>query len=47
MQPAVVYSLTVDPASAVPLTTGVVLGLGEAGVTLVSTTGAGAVESLT
>ena len=45
VQPAVAYSLTVDPASAVPFTTGVVLG--EDGVTLVSTTGTGAVESWT
>ena len=47
VQPAVEYSFTVDPASAVPFTTGVVLVLGEGGVTLVSTTGAGAVESWT
>ena len=47
VQPAVEYSFTVDPASAVPFTTGVVLVLGEGGVTLVSTTNDGAVESLT
>ena len=46
MQPAVGYSRTVDPASAVPCTAGVVLGLGEAGVTLVRVTSPGAVESL-
>ena len=47
VHPAVVYSCTVDPASAVPATDGVVLVLGEAGVVLVRMTGAGAVESLT
>ncbi len=47
VQPAVVYSFTVDPASAVPFTTGLVLGLGEVGVTLVSVTSAGAAASLT
>ena len=47
VQSAVGYSRTVDPASAVPWTAGVVLGLGEAGVTLVSVTSPGAVESLT
>ena len=46
VQPTVEYSRTVEPASAVPLTTGVVLGLGEAGVTLVRVTSPGAVESL-
>ena len=45
VQPAVEYSRTVDPASAVPFTTGVVLGLGEAGVMLVSVTSPGAIES--
>ena len=47
VQPAVGYSLTVDPASAVPFTAGVVLGLGDAGVKLLSVTSPGAVESLT
>ena len=46
VQFAVVYSRTVDPAPAVPCTTGVVLGFGEAGVTLVTAT-VGGVESLT
>ncbi len=46
VHPAVGYSLTVDPASAVPFTTGVVLGLGEAGVMLVRVTSPGALESL-
>jgi hypothetical protein len=45
VQPAVAYTFTDDPASAVPFTTGVVLVFGEVGVTLVSVTGAGAVES--
>jgi hypothetical protein len=47
VQPAVEYTFTVDPASAVPFTTGVVLVFGEVGVTLVNVTGAGAAESLT
>ena len=46
VQSLVVYSDTVDPASAEPLTTGVVLWDGEGGVTLVSSTSGGAVESL-
>ena len=46
VQPAVGYSRTVDPASAVPFTTGLVLGLGEAGETLVRVTNPGATESL-
>ena len=47
VQSAVVYSVTVDPGSAVPFTAGVVLELGEAGVELVNVGGSGAVESLT
>jgi hypothetical protein len=46
VQPEVVYSETVDPASAVPFTTGVVLGFGDAGVTLRAVTNPGGVESL-
>jgi hypothetical protein len=44
---AFVYSCTVDPASAAPLTTGAVLGLGEVGAMLVRVTSPGAEESLT
>ena len=44
-QSAVGYRFTVDPGSAVPWITGVVLGFGEAGVTWLSTTDAGGVES--
>ena len=47
VQSAVGYSRTVDPGSAVPWTDGVVLWLGEAGVTLVNVGCAGATESLT
>ena len=47
VQSAVAYSLTVEPGSAVPWISGVVLGSGEAGVEPVSVTDAGPVASLT
>ena len=47
VQPAFEYSFTVEPASAVPFTAGVVLVFVGAGVTPVSTTGVGDVESWT
>jgi hypothetical protein len=47
VHPAVEYSRTVEPASAVPWTVGVVLGLGEAGAALVRVTSPGGAESLT
>ena len=46
-QSAVVYRFTVEPGSAVPFSTGFVLGFGETGVTLPRVTSPGAVESLT
>ena len=45
-QSADVYSFTVEPASAVPLTEGEVLAPGEAGATAVTVGATGAAESL-
>jgi hypothetical protein len=47
VQPAVVYSRTVEPVSAVPLIVGVLLELGEVGVVPERVTAPGALLSLT